>query len=260
MIWLRRAYIAYGALVFVGSFLMLFPFFWLCIKIKPLQPLTVFFNQIWCWTFFPAILMPVITKDASRNIPEGPCVFVANHTSYLDIAMLTWILRRFVAFVGKASILKVPLFGLYFRELHISVDRRNAQDRNKALDMAVEKLREGRSVVFFPEGRITLDNQPLMGQFRDGAFKAAIRTGVPVVPITIAYNWYIMPDWGQFGARWHWAYFRFHKPMPTTGLTEATDTEALKRECYQTIEDELTARNPKAMAAARAKFARLNAV
>lgn len=248
MLWLRRAYIMYGALVFVGSFIILFPLFWLCIQVKPLRPLSMWVNQIWCWIFFPAILMPIITQDARKNIPKGPVVFVANHTSYLDIAMLTWVIRRFVAFVGKASLLKVPLFGYYFKHLHISVDRRNAQDRNKALEDAIRALREGRSVVFFPEGRISLDTMPQVGTFRDGAFRAAIACQVPVVPISIAYNWYIMPDWGKDGARWHWAHFQFHQPLFTTGLQEGKDVELLRETAYNIIQTAVASRNPKVLA------------
>lgn len=243
MLWLRRAYIIYGAIIFVGSFLVLFPFFWLFIRIKPLQHLTVWVNQVWCWIFFPGILMPIITEDARRHIPKGPVVFVANHTSYLDIAMLTWVLRRFVAFVGKAALLKVPLFGMYFRELHISVDRKNAQDRNKALELSVQKLKEGRSLVFFPEGRISVPEQPLMAPFRDGAFRAAIAQQVPIVPITIAYNWYIMPDWGKDGARWHWALIKFHEPISTVGLSEGKDVEVLRERAYEVINQEMHKRN-----------------
>ena len=252
MLWLRRAYLFYGAIIFVGSFIILFPLFWLCIQIRPLRPLSMWVNQIWCWTFFPSILMPVITEGARKNIPKGPVVFVANHASYLDIAMLTWVIRRFVAFVGKASLLKVPLFGYYFRHLHISVDRRNAQDRNKALELAIVALREGRSVVFFPEGRISVDLQPLVGTFRDGAFRAAIACQVPIVPISIAYNWYIMPDWGRDGSRWHWAHFQFHAPLQTTGLQEGKDIEHLRESAYQVIEAGLEAKIPKAMARKRA--------
>lgn len=259
MIWLRRAYLFYGAIIFVGSFLVLFPFFWLCINVKPLRQGVVFLNQIWCWVFFPGILMPVITVNAGKNIPKGTAMFIANHASYLDISMLTWVLRRLVAFMGKASINKVPLFGYYFTKLHISVDRKNAQDRNKALDRAAETLQEGRSVVIFPEGRITLENAPLMGHFRDGAFRAAIRAQVPIVPISIAYNWYIMPDWGNYGARWKPAVIVIHEPIDTTGMTEEADTERLKQQCYDIMEAELIKRNPveaQRLLAKRAKHAR----
>jgi 1-acyl-sn-glycerol-3-phosphate acyltransferase len=76
---------------------------------------------------------------------------------------------------------------------------------------------------------------------------------VPIVPITIAYNWKIMPDWGQFGAMPHYAYFRFHKPILTTGLDESTDVVKIKEACYNIIETELEARNPEAVAKVRAK-------
>jgi 1-acyl-sn-glycerol-3-phosphate acyltransferase len=94
-----------------------------------------------------------------------------------------------------------------------------------------------------------------MGAFKDGAFKAAIKTGVPIVPITIAYNWKIMPDWGQFGAMPHYAFFRFHTPILTKGLNDSTDVIKVKDTCYQTIERELEARNPEAVANVRAQRA-----
>jgi 1-acyl-sn-glycerol-3-phosphate acyltransferase len=155
--------------------------------------------------------------------------------------MLTWVLRRFVAFIGKESLAKVPLFGYYFRELHVPVNRRNAGSRHAAQERAMDLVAQDRSVVFFPEGAINQDIQPGMMGFKDGAFRVAIENQIPIVPITICYNWLILP--ADFkGARFHKAEIVMHDPIDTKGMTLA-DVEELKQRCWTLINDTLVAKN-----------------
>lgn len=181
--------------------------------------------------------------EGRHHIPKkGAYVVAANHASYLDIAMLTWVFHRFIAFVGKSSLGKVPLFGYYFRKAHISVNRKDGNDRAKALEHSKAKVKQGRPVVFFPEGRITSENQPAVGPFREGAFKCAVDTGAPILPVTICHNWYILPDDGQFAAWWKIPRIVIHPPIETIGLTEA-DVKPLLQQTHDIISEGLRKHN-----------------
>ena len=237
-LFLGRLYLAYAGLLWLLTFLVLYPLFVLCILIKPLQPLTLWLNKIWCIVFFP--LSGQLIK-VQGTLPKGPVVYVSNHASYMDIPLLTWVLPGFICFIGKASLAKLPLFGFYFRNLHVAVDRKNSVNRALSLKLSVDKVNQGRPLVVFPEGRIH-DKQPQLHPFHDGAFRIAIQTGVPVVPITIAYNWLILPDDGSFSARWKVQQVVIHPPLPTTGLTEE-DVPALKLLAFDAINKDLTRLN-----------------
>jgi 1-acyl-sn-glycerol-3-phosphate acyltransferase len=76
-----------------------------------------------------------------------------------------------------------------------------------------------------------------MGEFKDGAFRAAIEKQIPIVPVTIPYNWIILPA-DQFLLRWHPLKVIFHEPIETTGLT-LQDVDALKEKVFRIIDEEL---------------------
>ena len=240
-----RVYLAWGGFWFVGTFLMLYPFFMLFVWVKPLQMLTVPLNKIWSLVFFPFSFIRVTVTRKFRPTWSGTYVYCANHTSYLDIPLLTYLLPGFICFMGKASLAKVPLFGVMFRGLHITVDRRSRQDRYRSMKDGLQKLEAGRPVIVFPEGHTNTQAQPSLLPFKDGAFRMAIEKQVPIVPLTIPYNGIILPDDGSLIARFHRAHLVIHEPIETKGLTE-NDIERLKEQVYSVILAELTLQAVKA--------------
>jgi 1-acyl-sn-glycerol-3-phosphate acyltransferase len=182
--------------------------------------------------------MPVRTEFRSPIDPEGSYVFCANHASYLDIAAMGVVLRNFYAFIGKQAIAKVPLFGYMFRRLHIPVNRESRLSGYEVVQRAIHLLHHGRSIMIFPEGGIKSKNLPRLAPFKDGAFKMAIESQVPVVPITFPYNWMILPDDGKLLFRRHAIKAIVHEPIPTAGLTLA-DLESLKKRTFEIIDREL---------------------
>jgi 1-acyl-sn-glycerol-3-phosphate acyltransferase len=127
--------------------------------------------------------MPLVVKSAER-IPEGQCVIVANHASYLDGLVFTAALPPRFGFVIKREMERVPVAGTLLRRLgHEFVERfnrhRGGADARRVLRTAVN----GNSLVFFPEG--TFAARPGLGKFHSGAFTIAVRAGCPVVPAVI---------------------------------------------------------------------------
>lgn len=213
-VWLlRKVYMFWAGAVWFLSFLCLYPFFCLCIAVPSFQRAMPFLNQLWCRVFFPLSFLRVVTRGKKHLHHRGPVVYVANHGSFLDIAHLTYILPGFPAFMGKASLGRLPVFGFFFRNLHVVVERGSQQGRIKALKDSRRLLETGRSLVVFPEGSIHSKIQPGLAPFKDGAFRLAIESAVPVVPVTLCYNWYVLPDDGRWLPNFYFCKAVVHEPL-----------------------------------------------
>lgn len=166
-------------------------------------------------------------------------VFCPNHTSALDILSVPLINENFT-FVGKNEISKIPLFGYMFRKLHITVDRESMKSKYKTITSSIEAIKQGKSILIFPEGGIVNPNPPHMAKFKDGPFRIAIESGVPIVPVTIPYNWIILPDENvrKFNKKGAVVKLIVHKPIETAGLT-LNDLVDLKSKTFSCISEEL---------------------
>jgi len=118
------------------------------------------------------------------NLPLGPCVVVANHSSYLDgVALYAALPPRF-GFVIKREMSRVPLANLLLRRVGAHyVDRGRGQKGARDTRKLLKRARQGGALAFFPEG--TFRHVPGLMAFRTGAFLVAARSGFPVVPIAI---------------------------------------------------------------------------
>ncbi len=166
-------------------------------------------------------------------------VFCPNHTSALDILSVPLINENFT-FVGKNEIYKIPLFGYMFRKLHITVDRESMKSKYKTIISSIEAIKQGKSILIFPEGGIVNPNPPHMAKFKDGPFRIAIESGVPIVPVTIPYNWIILPGENvrKFNKKGAVVKLIVHKPIETAGLT-LNDLVDLKSKTFSCISEEL---------------------
>ena len=241
MFLLRSIYTFYASLVFAITFLLLFPVFLIAAWVPGWQKYGRLVNQYWAKIYFVLIGMP-IRIEGLENIKKGqPYVFVANHFSYLDIAFMGFIPGD-VVFVGKSSIGKVPLFGYYFKKLHIAVNRASVKSRGEVLIRAKKAISQGSSIVIFPEGGITTGQPPHMNKFKDGAFSLALDKQIPLIPVTLSYNHIILPDDGKFLFNFKKGKIVIHKAIPTEGLN-SRDLAELRESCYKTIQDQLWADN-----------------
>lgn len=231
----RRIYTFYAGLLFVLSFLMIFPFFLVCIWIPGWQRFGRRINRYWAKVYFRLIFLPVQVDQRAELESGKSYLFLANHFSYLDIAMMGFIPGD-VQFVGKASIRKVPLFGYYFKKLHIAVDRSRLKSRAETMRRAALALDQKSSIVLFPEGGIYTQNPPHMIPFKNGAFRLAIEKQIPVIPVTLSYNHLILPDDGQLLLNFKKAKMVIHEAIyPTENLSE----QALRDQCFAVIQDQL---------------------
>ncbi len=174
-----------------------------------------------------------------EHLPKRQYVLCPNHTSALDIASIPLINETFT-FVGKNDIAKIPLFGYMFKKLHISVDRGSLRSQYQTIESSKAAIQKGKSILIFPEGGIHNPNPPELSKFKDGPFRIAIETGAPIVPITIPFNWIILPDENisQFKRKRAEIRIIVHKPIKTKGLT-LNDLEMLKMKTFDCIREEL---------------------
>ena len=183
--------------------------------------------------------MPVEVSYEENLLKNTSYVFCPNHSSALDI-LSTPLLKENFTFVGKNEISKIPLFGYMFKKLHIQVDRASMKSRYRTISSSVEAIRQGKSVLIFPEGGIVSPDPPHMGSFKDGPFRIAIESGVPIVPVTIPYNWIILPDEDlrRFNKKGTTVKLIVHKPIETKGYT-FNDIKELKKKAFDCISEEL---------------------
>ena len=184
----------YIGLVFLITLLIFYIPIAFCLTRKSWKKYAFNVHVVWGYAF--AILCLYFFKFKKKSkLPKAPYIIIANHASYLDIFMMYSIMpqNRFL-FMGKAEILKYPLMKTLFKHLNIPVYRDSKMKSAKAFITAKKALKEGWSIVIFPEGKIPDENSPTMIPFREGAFKLAKSAKVPLVPLTFTNNYYLFSD------------------------------------------------------------------
>lgn len=217
----------------VVIFLALFPFIFICIQVKSLNRLGTKLTNFWADIFFFISGLWVKTEYRFRPDKKGHYIFVANHFSYLDVAVGMKVVRNYFSYMGKSSVKKVPLLGYMFAKLHIQVDRSDKNSRTRSFKRSMKALEEGRSLFIMPEGGILSETIPVMKQpFKDGAFVLAVESKTPIVPVTFVNLYRIMP--GSF-IFWDSPRVIIHEPVSPEGKS----TDELKQEIYTIIQTEI---------------------
>lgn len=234
---LQPFYTAYVILTFAASILIAFPFFVL-ISIgnnvaarKAIYTIIRYWSIGWLWL----IGMPVRTigKFPSR----GRFIIVANHISYLDTLIIFPAIPTFFRALGKKEVSRVPIVGFIYKQVVIMVDRSNAHSRAKSLRLLWRVLNKEGNIIIFPEGTFNETPAPLKG-FYDGAFRLAINTQTPILPMILpdtVERWHYSGWWKLWPGRNRVAYM---EPIPVDGL-KIEDLPELKKQVYRRMEAEL---------------------
>ena len=129
-----------------------------------------------------------LSVEGLDNIPkEGPCVFVANHRSYYDIPLLLASLDKPYGILAKEELEKIPLLSRWMKLLGcVFVQRDDVRASVRALNDATAIVESGRSFIIFPEGTRYKGEEGGAGEFKAGAFRIAVKTETPVVPVAIS--------------------------------------------------------------------------
>lgn len=179
------------------------------------------------WGYYPGkwwsrlivrILLLPVKVEGRENLEKGQSyVFVSNHQGAFDIFLIYGYLNRNFKWMLKRGIRKIPLVGIACEYAHhIYVDKSGPSKIRKTYGNAREVLKEGMSLVVFPEGSRTFTGH--MGTFRRGAFMLADELQLPVVPLTINGSFNVMPrmkDWKWI--IWHPLKLTIHSPILPKG-------------------------------------------
>jgi 1-acyl-sn-glycerol-3-phosphate acyltransferase len=228
---------------FIVGFLLIFPFLFIIIQ-RPHWHWYYFpISKVWANVWYALMLLPVKRIWHFKPQKGQPYVYCPNHFSFLDVPLLTLTLPNFSVFVGLHDLDKVPLFGYMYRHIHILVNRGSLRNRYETFQKCKKAIEKDKNLVIFPEGGIWTTDFPQLSPFKDGPFRIAIEAQVPIVPVTIPYNWKIMPLLDFKRLSWHRSHIIFHTPIETKGLTSA-DVDKLKAQTFVVIEAELKAYFP----------------
>jgi 1-acyl-sn-glycerol-3-phosphate acyltransferase len=172
-----------------------------------------------CWEWSDGFLRVAgitVKVEGAGKLRERPCVYVANHTSTIDIWALITRLPHVPRFIMKKEVLKIPLFGTAAAAAgHILVDRQRRTAAFGSYQKAAEVLKRGASAAIFAEGTRSPSGKLL--PFKKGPFVLAIAAQIPVVPVWIEGAFELFPK-GAWWARPGEVTLHVGDEIPTTGM------------------------------------------
>ncbi|GAA0874121.1 hypothetical protein GCM10009118_05290 [Wandonia haliotis] len=195
-------YKGYAGVIFSATLVIFYPPLYFLVRSEKTQSFSMRVFTLWSQAFHYLILMPPHRKISAALSNQQPMIICANHASYMDITIMHSVLRnKKIIFMGKHEILGYPLLNHFFKTLHIPVNRDDKHQSARAFVKAIRALKNGWSVVIFPEGGIPDGQRPKMVPFKPGAFRLAQSAGVPILPITFVNNYRLFSDpedlWGK---------------------------------------------------------------
>lgn len=159
---------------------------WLIKKIKGESEATEYTFMLYeKWARFTTRLIGIdIEVDGLENIPNESCVFVGNHTSILDIPILMNCVDLKLGFISKKEVLDYPIIGFWLRKgKNVPLDRNNVRQGIQAINEGVDNVKNGYSMVVFPEGTRSKTGEIL--EFKKGSLKLATKSKSKIVPVYI---------------------------------------------------------------------------
>ena len=174
-------------------------------------------GKLWSRFTIRLMLLPVKVEGREHLVPNQSYVFVSNHQGAFDIFLIYGYLNRNFKWMMKKGLRKVPFLGFACEcAHHIFVDKSGPSKIRKTYETARGILKEGMSLVVFPEGARTFTGH--MGVFRRGAFMLADELQLPVCPITINGSFNVKPRMKDLSwVMWHPLTLTIHEPIPPIG-------------------------------------------
>lgn len=199
----------------------------------------------WSW-MFRILCLYGVKRVKSEPLPKAPYIILANHASYLDIFLMYSILPNHpFLFLGKSELLAYPIIKAYFKHMNIPVFRRSRVKAAKSLIRASQEVKNGWSIMIFPEGGIPDKQAPKMIRFKDGAFQLAKNLKLPVVPITFTNNYKLFSDPSEIlgVARPGLSRVYIHETISPEKVEEMEVSE-LRKYCFEIINGPILEEHP----------------
>jgi 1-acyl-sn-glycerol-3-phosphate acyltransferase len=148
--------------------------------------------RLWCRMVAITIFARIRVHGAERVQKGRPYVYMANHSSLIDTPALFAYLPHQFKIMAKRELFYVPFMGWHlWTSGNFPVDRGDPRKTAKSVRAVIDGVRAGKSLAVFPEGTRTSDGK--LQEFKPGAFKIAVRAGVPIVPVAIRGTFALLP-------------------------------------------------------------------
>jgi len=186
---LQLTYWSYALLTFIILMLIVFVLVLFFLPFGKIKAGNLVYKTCHIW----GVLWYFLIGIRHKEIYEAPhdknkqYIFVANHSSYMDIPCIVMCIHQPLRVLGKYEMVRYPVFGFIYRTAAILVDRSDAAHRAQSVRALKAAIKRGISIFIFPEGTFNESDQPLK-HFYDGAFRTAVETRTPIKPILFVDN------------------------------------------------------------------------
>lgn len=232
LIWRMWFYI-----LMIGTVLLMAPFLLVLTAKESYYP--AFWKIVRAWSYVLVYGMGFnIKKQIDQELDRNQSyMFCPNHASFMDPFVLIVLSKNPIVFVGKKELVKIPIFGFFYKRVVIMVDRSSPKSRKRVFEMAKKRLQGGTSIGIFPEGLVP-SKDVVLAPFKKGAFSLAIEYQIPVVPHTY-YDGKRLFSWNFLKGGLGTFRVKQHKFIETRGV-KISDVEKIKENTFQTIYNELS--------------------
>ena len=243
---LQWIYCIYAFITFVAIMLVLFPFALIAGFFGRIKGGNMMIRLCMVWADSWFLLIFIWHKkiyEEPHQLPDGrQCkkkayIYVSNHISYLDAAILVKAFRQPFRPLGRIELSKLPFFGFIYRNAIVTVDRTSVTNRANSVRILKSLISKGISVLVFPEGTFNMTTGPLK-EFFDGAFRIAIETQTPIKPVLFLDAYRRMPYDNLFSINPGRSRIVYLAEIPVTSYKLA-DIGKLKKEVYAIMEKKL---------------------
>ncbi len=232
LIWRMWFYI-----LMIGTVLLMAPFLLVLTAKESYYP--AFWKLVRAWSYVLVYGMGFnIKKQIDQELDRNQSyIFCPNHASFMDPFVLIVLSKNPIVFVGKKELVKIPIFGFFYKRVVIMVDRSSPKSRKRVFEMAKKRLQGGTSIGIFPEGLVP-SKDVVLAPFKKGAFSLAIEYQIPVVPQTY-YDGKRLFSWNFLKGGLGTFRVKQHKFIDTRGV-KISDVEKIKENTFQAIYNELS--------------------
>ena len=208
--------------------------------VRSTSPLIDRITNLWARSLLAAAGIDLHTEGVERVDLSQRYILVSNHYSYFDIPCIFAAIRQPIRFMAKISLFKIPIFGWALaRAGFIPIDRKNRRTAVKSFDLAARRIRQGNTIVVFPEEGRSRTRE--MRPFQRGGFLLALKSELPILPVAVDGTHDVMPA-GTFRIKPGRVTVKVGHVIPTAGLS-LRDKERLAEMSREQIEKMLFGRD-----------------
>jgi 1-acyl-sn-glycerol-3-phosphate acyltransferase len=183
--------------------------------------------RIWAKSILFVSGIKVDVQGLTNIDPSKSYIYMANHRSNFDIPVLLGCLPIQFRWLAKAELFKIPIFGRAMRGAgYVKIDRSNRKSAIKSINEVAAKMKNGVSVMIFPEGTRSQDGN--LRPFKKGGFVMAVDSGAPIVPVIIRGTRSIMTK-GSWRINPDNVTLFIEKPIDTSDFTRDTKEDLIKK-------------------------------